>query len=504
MPFDLKTIQDLSSETISGIDVICMGHFNVLHPGHFRFINFAASKGKQLGILLKGDQEFKVSEKQYYFPEDERAEALSHISGISHIFTRGEKTIEECLELIKPKFIVLGHEFERDRTAEINLMIERAGALGINVVYHSGDRNLNFISNFEEGQPVLSQQDVANKAFMRVCARRNIDLASVVKAMSGFCSIRTLVIGDLIVDEFISSEPLGLSSEAPVVVVKEIKKRQYIGGAGVVASHVASMGANCHFLSVSGDDDQREYALQKLAEYKVQADIIIDKNRPTTFKTRYMAGKQKLFRVSRLMDTDINVELEDQLIQKIEELAPSLDNIIVSDFVYGVITSRVLAKLVEVSAQHNIRIFGDLQCSSQVGNVLKFQNFDMIFPTEKEARIAINNKDDGLEFVSQSVFERSKCSNLVIKLGENGLIAYSKAEGGFIESEHFPALSINPVDVSGAGDSVLAAISTAITSGMHILEAAALGCVVASCAVELLGNLPIDPIRVTTRINNLT
>lgn len=504
MTFDLKSIQEIPREILSGIDIICMGHFNVLHPGHFRFINFAASKGKQLGVLLKGDQEFEDSEKQFFFPEEDRAEALNHISGICHIFTRGEKTIVECLELIKPKFFVLGHEFERDRSAEFNLMIKRAESLGIQVIFHSGDRNLNFSANFEEGQAVVSQQDVANQAFMRACARRNINLGSVAKAMSCFGSIKTLVIGDLIVDEFISSEPLGLSSEAPVVVVKEIEKRQYIGGAGVVASHVASMGAKCHFLSVSGDDAQREFALQKLDEYNVQADLIVDKNRPTTFKTRYIAGKQKLFRVSRLMDTDINVELEDQLIRKIEELAPLLDNIIVSDFVYGVITDRVLAKLVEVSAQYDIRIFGDLQCSSQVGNVLKFQNFDMIFPTEKEARIAINNKDDGLEFVSQTVFERSHCNNLVIKLGANGLIAYSKTEGGFIESEHFPALSINPVDVSGAGDSVLAAISTAITSGMNMLDAAALGCVVASCAVEILGNFPIDSNRAIMRMEDLT
>ena len=224
------------------------GAFQCPAPGSFPFNNFAASKGSQLGVLLKGDQEFEDREKQHYFPEVDRAEALSHITGISHIFTRG-KTIEECLELIKPKIFVLGHEFQRDRTVEINLMIERAEALGIQVIFHSGDRNLNFSANFEEGLAFVSQQDMANQAFMRACARRNIDLGSVAKAMSGFGSIKTLVIGDLIVDEFISSEPLGLSSEAPVVVVKEIEKRQYIGGAGVVASHVASMGSKCHFLS---------------------------------------------------------------------------------------------------------------------------------------------------------------------------------------------------------------------------------------------------------------
>ena len=144
---------------------------------------------------------------------------------------------------------------------------------------------------------------------------------------------------------------------------------------------------NAFFYPVSGDDQERQIALEKLKEYNVSADIIIDHNRPTTFKTRYMAANQKLFRVSRLMDTNINADLEDQLIEKIELLAPKLDNIIVGDFVYGVITDRILSKLVEVSKRFKIKIFGDLQCSSQVGNVSKFVDFDMIFPTEKKLEL---------------------------------------------------------------------------------------------------------------------
>ena len=504
MTFLLKNITELTSKDFDKVDVVCLGHFNVLHPGHFRFINFAASQGNGLLVLLKGDKDFNANERHYFFPESDRAEALSHISKIDYIATRGDKTLVECIKLTKPKFLVLGNEFERDRPKEIDVLINHAKQLDIRVLFHSGDRNLNLGNKFQSGEATFSKQDATNENFVRTCRRRGIDLTSAARAMDRLSSINTLVIGDLIVDEFISCEPLGLSSEAPVVVVKEIEKTKFIGGAGIVATHVSNIGANCHFLSVAGNDEQREFALEKLSDYQVNAEVLIDRNRPTTFKSRYMVGNQKIFRVSRLMDTDINAELEDQLIDKVKVLAPTLDNIIVSDFVYGVITSRVLRSIMILAKRHNIKIFGDLQCSSQVGNVLKFRGFDMMFPTEKEARIAINNKDDGLEFVAQTVFEKSECDNLMIKLGADGLIAYSRRDSGFIESEHFPALSVNPVDVSGAGDSVLASVATAMTAGLDVLEAAAWGCVIASCAVETLGNLPVDKNVASAKVESLT
>ena len=128
---------------------------------------------------------------------------------------------------------------------------------------------------------------------------------------------------------------------------------------------------------------------------------------PTT-KTRFIAGSQKLFRSSRLMDTDINTTLEDRLISELENLAPSIDNIIVSDFVYGVVTPRIISKIYEISQRFGVKLYGDLQCSSQVGNILKLENFDVIFPTEREARI-LNNKDDELKYISRKLFERAKC-----------------------------------------------------------------------------------------------
>ena len=177
-----------------------------------------------------------------------------------------------------------------------------------------------------------------------------------------------------------------------------------------------------------------------------------------------------------------------------------MDNIIVSDFVYGVVTEGILAAIKDVAIKNKIKVYGDLQCSSQIGNVLKFRNFEAIFPTEKEARIALDNKDDGLEYVAQRMLERSNCQALVLKLGDGGFITYSKVIDGSVDRVHFPALSVRPVDVSGAGDSLLALMATSLAAGLGLHESAAIAAVAASISVETVGNSPVDPELLKTKL----
>ena len=164
----------------------------------------------------------------------------------------------------------------------------------------------------------------------------------------------------------------------------------------------------------------------------------------------------------------------------------------VSDFVYGVITEDILFVLQELKKQYGIKLFGDLQCSSQVGNIAKFKNFDLLTPTEKEARIALGNRDDGVEWVANRLMRQSKTNQLIIKLGSEGFIVYAKEKKGFVNRQHIPALCSNPIDVTGAGDSLLACTATSLSAGNNMMVSAALGAFIASIAVQKVGNLPID------------
>ena len=137
-------------------------------------------------------------------------------------------------------------------------------------------------------------------------------------------------------------------------------------------------------------------------------------------------------------------------------------------------------------------LFGDLQCSSQVGKIGKFCNFDLLTPTEKEARIALENRDDGVEWIANTLMAKSQTKGLLIKMGAEGFIAYDTDVNGFVNRQHFPALCLNPVDVTGAGDSLLACLAVSVSAGNSIMDSAAFGACMASLAVQNTGNSPIN------------
>ena len=216
-----------------------------------------------------------------------------------------------------------------------------------------------------------------------------------------------------------------------------------------------------------------------------------------------MVERQKMFRVSRLKDHSLDKVTEDQIISELKMSAKDIDAILVSDFVYGVITPKILKEIKRLSKENKLKIFGDLQCSSQLGNITKFTDFDLITPTEREARIGLSNKDDSLEKISNLLLTKTGSKNLIMKLGSDGLIAYEKTEDGFINRQHFSALSVNPTDVTGAGDSLISAIAVAISSGIPFMEATAIGVNMASIAVETVGNFPIELSKLKKRLSEL-
>ncbi|MEO1945445.1 MAG: PfkB family carbohydrate kinase, partial [Candidatus Thioglobus sp.] len=243
--------------------------------------------------------------------------------------------------------------------------------------------------------------------FNEVCQKHNITLKKLQDRLANFSNTKLLVIGDTIVDHYVACDALGMSAEAPVLVVKELENREFIGGAAIVALHTRALGSNCHYISVVGEDSQASLVSETLSNQGIKADLFSDPSRPTTYKTRYIVENQKLFRVSRIKDHKISKEIEDKIVEKITLLAPKLDGIMISDFVYGVITNKILESITKLSEQFGIKLYGDLQCSSQVGKVSKFSGFDLITPTEKESRIALEDNESGIEWIANTLMNNT-------------------------------------------------------------------------------------------------
>jgi rfaE bifunctional protein kinase chain/domain len=472
--------------------VVCFGHFNTIHPGHIRYFRTARAYSTPLVVALEGDAQLSVAEQGRFFPEEDRALSVATLDLVDTVVILDTGALEDLVNQAEFTALVLGKEFESARASKVKNAVAAASRKGIEVFFDAGETHYAG-SELLYGSP--GELEIKRwREFVKAQNAQDLSLDEVFSLMTHSKPSNMLVIGDTIVDRYVACDPIGMSNEAPVVVVKEMEARDYVGGAAIVAAHVAALGARCTYLSVTGLDNEGSFVADSLHDYSVETVLFTDHSRPTTLKIRYMVESQKLFRVSRLKEHSMSSDLEDRLIAEIINRAPLLDGILVSDFVYGVITPRIIKTLLEVKGDYGVPLYGDLQCSSQVGSVLKFQNFSLICPTEREARIALGNQHDGVEYLANLLLEKTKSADIVLKLGRDGFISYrgGKAVEGFVQRQHFPALTANPVDIAGAGDALLAAMATGLSRGLSLMQASALASCVAAIAVQTVGNCPIS------------
>ncbi len=500
---DIFTFSEMGHEIdpnlFSGAALV-FGHFNVIHPGHIRYFQTAKDHGRTLIVAIEGDGQLSGLERQKVFSEKDRAQAIASLEMIDAVIILDNGLLEDLVKKISPVNLVLGREFENERRAKVQEAIKLVEELNGKVIFDSGEAHYVGTNFSEQTQNEIEQERWHQ--FSQAVENQGIQVSGLLEKISTKQNSKLLVIGDVIIDCYVACDAVGMSSEAPVVVVKESQAKNYIGGAGVVAAHCVALGGEASFISVVGDDTQAEMVREMVCDHEINARLIVDESRPTTFKTRYMVDNQKLFRVSRLKDHFLPVAIENKVIAEIEKVSNDVSGILVCDFVYGLVTPRILEFLENIAKERGISLFGDLQCSSQIGSIAKFRDYDLLCPTEREARIGIGNHNDSIEYVSNALLNQSRAKNLIMKLGADGFIAYGKDDDEFVHRQYFPALTPNPVDVAGAGDSVLATMALGMTRGLSLMESAALACCVASLAVQTVGNLPIKISRVNELINS--
>ncbi len=302
-----------------------------------------------------------------------------------------------------------------------------------------------------------------------------------------------IVIGDTIVDEYIHCDPIGISQEDPSIVVRSTKKEKFIGGAAIVAAHAAANAKIVNFLTVFGNDNQSKFAKKRLNKYNVNTYAIIDDTRPTTYKKKFRSQNKTLLRINKFSELEINEEYQSKLYNKFCELLDKTDLIILSDFNYGVLTKKMIEKIILKAQEEKKLIIADSQTSSQLGNVLKYKDITLITPTEYEARISLKDKSSGLAQVAEKLINKTNTENLIITLGSKGVyIQRSKNQKGSWLSDQMPAFNINSIDNAGAGDALLVSTGLAMSAGSNIWEASFLGSLVAAYQVSYIGNHPLS------------
>jgi rfaE bifunctional protein kinase chain/domain len=469
--------------------VFVSGNFNIVHPGHLRLLQFAADCGDFLVVGVMSDAQPAVT-----VPADLRLAGVNAIGIVDYAFLLEERP-ETFISRLKPSVVVKGKEYEGLDNPEREAVERHGGKL----LFGSGEVRFSSLdllarelleTNFSS---IRKPQDFPKRHGFTAN-----DLLQVVRAFSG---LRLVVVGDLIVDEYINCDALGMSQEDPTIVVTPIRVDRFVGGAGIVAAHASGLGASVRYVGIGGGDEISRYAKDALDEFKVNASLIVDDSRPTTLKQRYRANGKTLLRVSHLKQHDISRELAGKLLDTVSRALRACDLLVFSDFSYGCLPQELVESIGAACRERRIMMVADSQASSQIGDVSRFRGMSLITPTEHEARLALRDYSSGLVVVAERLRAKAEAGQVFVTLGAEGLLIQAPHAGdGRIITDQLPAFNTSPRDVSGAGDSLLTCASMALAVGADVWRAAYLSCIAAACQVGRIGNLPLTADELITEL----
>jgi len=309
---------------------------------------------------------------------------------------------------------------------------------------------------------------------------------------SQLSGLRVLVVGDLVLDEYLIGQVSRLSREAPVPVLEQTRVEYVPGGAANPASNVQSLGSQAVLAGLVGNDEDGRRLQTLLFERGVNlAGVITDPQRPTTRKTRIVAEGAYVFahhlaRVDRLSREPVAGDYERHLCDRISAILPDMDAVLVSDYRLGVITPAVVETIQQMAQTHNVLATVDTQ-----GNLAAFRGFDLLRCNANEAMSYLGRRLENDADYAQALRELARSLQaraVVITRGAEGLSGLG-ADGTVF---HLPASNLTQVfDVTGAGDVLIAVMTLALAAGADLSNAAELGNRAAGVAVTKLGNVSI-------------
>ncbi len=310
--------------------------------------------------------------------------------------------------------------------------------------------------------------------------------------------IKTLVIGDLMLDEYLWGKAERISPEAPVQVVDVTREDLRLGGAGNVVNNLVALGCQVSVCSVIGGDENgtilRHAFTGKGADL---AAVFEDPQRTTSKKTRVLAANQQIVRIDRESKEPVAADYEARIVEFIEMHAAQFDVILVSDYLKGVLTPRVLAAAIAAGERHGIPVVVD----PKGNDYTKYRGATILTPNRKEAEIASRvaiHDDESLRLAAAGLLQDLQLEALLITRSEQGMSLFLR-DGGV---SHIPTVAREVYDVTGAGDTVLALLSLGLAGGMAFAEAARLANVAAGIAVGKVGTSTVSPTEIINEIGH--
>jgi len=300
---------------------------------------------------------------------------------------------------------------------------------------------------------------------------------------------RVLVLGDVMLDEFVWGRVGRISPEAPVPVVEVTGETFHLGGAGNVAACVRALGGRAALAGAVGQDAAGDRVRQALAAVGIEPHLVVaGPSRPTTVKTRIIAHSQQVVRADREDTSEVPARTREALFGSVRRAIAWADVLVVSDYQKGVVTPSLLRRVLPLARRIRLPVLVD----PKVRHFRHYRGVTLVTPNQLEAEQATGIRLTGpekLDAIGRRILSMLRCRAALVTRGEHGMSLFERGR----EALHVPAAAREVFDVTGAGDSVIATLALALAAGGSLPEAAALANAAAAVVVGKVGTAQASP-----------
>jgi D-glycero-beta-D-manno-heptose-7-phosphate kinase len=298
-----------------------------------------------------------------------------------------------------------------------------------------------------------------------------------------FAGRRVIVLGDIMLDRYIWGDVSRISPEAPVPVVEVRESTSCLGGAGNVARNLESLGLAPLLVGVVGDDEEGVWIKRHLRESR---GVAVDPGRPTTVKMRIIAHQQQVVRVDQEKKKPVSAAAAAKIVRFLERADAA--GIVISDYNKGIVTPALMESVLALAAAKKLPVFVD----PKVENFRLYSPVTFISPNHHEAARIVHHpchSNAEVERAGREILDMVASRYLILKRGEQGMSIFEKG----VPPSHIPTTAREVFDVTGAGDTVIAAAAAALLAGASIGEAAILANAAAGVVVGKIGTAVCSP-----------
>ena len=304
-----------------------------------------------------------------------------------------------------------------------------------------------------------------------------------------FSSCRILVVGDIMLDEYVFGTVGRISPEAPVPVVAVTRDSRVPGGAANVALNLSGLKVSVELAGLVGNDSAGRYLTQSLRGGGIGVSAVVqDPDRPTTLKTRVVAHGQQVVRVDREKNGPPSRRTQNTLIKRILALLGKVQGVVLSDYRKGVLSAELVKEVIKAAREKGIFVAVDPKQT----DFSWYKGCTIITPNMKEAEAALGGRelrsDSGVREGGKELIRKAGALAVLVTCGEEGMILIERGRKDYF---HIPAIARQVFDVTGAGDTAIGVLAACLAVGASMREAAVLANIAAGVVVGEVGTSPI-------------